>query len=202
MACQIAGPLTIYTRCRSLHGKKPPMKSLHLMLAALLPMLLLILTDQPAKAGNATWNLNPISGDWNTAANWTPATVPHGRSGTATFRASNNPAISLSETLSIGQILFRPGATAFSITPEAGFTLTVNGAGVTNNSGSEQTFVIPKTSTIAFGQAALAGRATYAVDGFIDFAGSSSADRSASVRHRTGGPDGSPRATSALRSAP
>jgi hypothetical protein len=27
-------------------------------------------------AGSATWNLNPTGGDWNTAANWTPATCP------------------------------------------------------------------------------------------------------------------------------
>ena len=29
-----------------------------------------------ARAGSATWNLNPASGDWNTAANWTPNDRP------------------------------------------------------------------------------------------------------------------------------
>ncbi|PYI95728.1 MAG: hypothetical protein DMF00_15655 [Verrucomicrobia bacterium] len=29
-------------------------------------------------ANSATWNLQPTSGDWNTAINWTPATVPNG----------------------------------------------------------------------------------------------------------------------------
>ena len=29
-------------------------------------------------ASSATWNLNPTSGEWNTAANWTRAPVPDG----------------------------------------------------------------------------------------------------------------------------
>src|SRR5690349_7673291 len=40
-------------------------------------------------AGSATWSANPVSGDWNTAANWTPATVPNGPGDTATFLTSN-----------------------------------------------------------------------------------------------------------------
>jgi autotransporter-associated beta strand protein len=139
-----------------------------------------VLLSSPAgRAGDATWNLNPISGDWNTAANWTPSKVPHGQPGTAIFRASNNPTISLSQSLSIGRILFRPGASAFSITLEPRIALTINGSGVINNSGADQNFVIPSTSSITFGQSALAGKANYAVDGFIYFLGSSSADRSA-----------------------
>ncbi len=47
-----------------------------------------------AFAGSATWNLNPTSGDWNTAANWTPATVPNGPADTATFDISNTTGMS------------------------------------------------------------------------------------------------------------
>jgi hypothetical protein len=36
-----------------------------------------------AHAQSATWLLSPGSGNWNTAANWVPATVP---TGTATFK--------------------------------------------------------------------------------------------------------------------
>jgi hypothetical protein len=38
------------------------------------PMFLL-----PALAytGSAQWNLNPVSGDRNTAENWTPTTIPN-----------------------------------------------------------------------------------------------------------------------------
>ena len=39
-------------------------------------------------ADSATWNLNPTSGDWNTANNWTPATVPNGRDDVASFSTS------------------------------------------------------------------------------------------------------------------
>jgi len=34
----------------------------------------------PAAAQDATWSTTPGSGDFNTAANWTPATVPTIRS--------------------------------------------------------------------------------------------------------------------------
>ena len=37
---------------------------------------LAVATVQPAMAQDATWLLNPATGDFNTAANWTPATVP------------------------------------------------------------------------------------------------------------------------------
>ena len=40
-------------------------------------------------AGSATWNLNPTSGDWNTAENWTPNTVPNSTTDIATFGASS-----------------------------------------------------------------------------------------------------------------
>jgi hypothetical protein len=44
---------------------------------------------QNAHAGSATWNLDPISSDWNIAANWTPNTVPNGPDDIATFELSN-----------------------------------------------------------------------------------------------------------------
>ena len=56
------------------------MKKLLPIPSATLLALFLILTSQSATAGSATWNLNPTSNDWNTAANWTPMTVPNGPS--------------------------------------------------------------------------------------------------------------------------
>ena len=41
-------------------------------------------------AGSATWSANPINGNWNTAANWMPNTVPNGPADTATFATSYN----------------------------------------------------------------------------------------------------------------
>ena len=46
---------------------------------------LIFLLPTFTEAGSATWDLSPGSGDWNTAPNWTPATVPNGSDATATF---------------------------------------------------------------------------------------------------------------------
>ena len=97
-----------------------------------------------AFAGSATWNLNPLSGDWNTAANWTPVTVPNGPNDIATFAISNTTAISISGGDEVSEMVFDPGASAFTFTVQIpGFQgLTVSGAGITNNSGVTQNFVL------------------------------------------------------------
>ena len=56
--------------------------------ALLLCGLLLLVMNASARAGSATWNLNPTTSDRNTAANWTPTTVPNGPGDTATFAVS------------------------------------------------------------------------------------------------------------------
>ena len=50
----------------------------------------------PARAINATWDLNPTSGDWNTGANWTPAIAPELPGDIATFARSNTTDVFLS----------------------------------------------------------------------------------------------------------
>src|SRR5204862_256008 len=109
----------------------------------LLPLLFPAASN--ALAGSATWNLNPTSGDWNTATNWTPATVPNGFidgiDATATFATSNITSVSLSDTTLVDGIVFNAGASAFRITTNPGFSLYMDGAGITNNSGITQHFV-------------------------------------------------------------
>ncbi|MBA3831121.1 MAG: hypothetical protein H0X34_04345 [Chthoniobacterales bacterium] len=83
---------------------------------ALLPGLLLPLSTTFSYAGSAAWNFNPVSGDWNTAANWTPATVPDGATDIATFDVSQTTSVSLSGTAEVDSIVFNPGASAFAIT--------------------------------------------------------------------------------------
>ena len=73
-----------------------------------------------AHAGSATWNLNPANGDWNTAANWTPATVPNGATDLATFGVSNTTSIGLSAGVRVDSIIFNPGASAYSFTLATG----------------------------------------------------------------------------------
>ena len=127
--------------------------------------LLLLFFTQVAFAGSATWNLNPTSGDWNTAANWAPATVPNSSSDTATFGISNTTAVSLSASVTINGILFNPSASVFTISPEPNGTgLTFSGLGVTNNSGITQNFVATGISTargfMIFANSASAGSDT------------------------------------------
>jgi len=73
-------------------------------LLGLLPLLYLSL--QAAHAGSATWNLNPTSGDWNTATNWTPATVPNATIDVATFGASNTTSILTSANVDLASWLY------------------------------------------------------------------------------------------------
>ena len=98
-------------------------------------------------AGSATWNLDPASSDWNTAANWTPNTVPNGPSDTATFDVSNTTTISVANgVLEVAAIIFNSGASAFTIADDsrAATQLTVSGAGIVNNSPTLQTFDFEK----------------------------------------------------------
>src|SRR4030095_2471984 len=91
-------------------------------------------------AESATWNLNPISGDWNTATDWTPATVPNGPNDVATFSLSNQTSVSSSADTEVNSIIFDSGASAFTITiPFAEFIL--SGTGVVNNSNVLQNFL-------------------------------------------------------------
>jgi len=84
-----------------------------------------------AHAQNATWLLNPGTGDWNTAANCTPATVP---TGTATFGASNTTTITISSTTVVGTLQFNAGAPAYTFNVSA--ILLVNGTGTLILSGA------------------------------------------------------------------
>src|SRR5437868_3490164 len=97
-----------------------------------------------ASADSATWKLNPTNGDWNTAANWTPHTIPNGPADVATFGLSNRTEVALSTNLTeVAEIVFNSAATSsFNITTGAGKTFTISGAGVANNSGTTQNFSI------------------------------------------------------------
>jgi autotransporter-associated beta strand protein len=98
-----------------------------------------------AQAGSATWVLDPISGDWNTAANWTPMGVPNGPTDTATFGLSNTTDVSISEQTEVNGIVFTGavGTNPYTITAPPGLRLTISGTGITNNTGTSdlQNFV-------------------------------------------------------------
>jgi autotransporter-associated beta strand protein len=156
----------------------------HPLSALLLCGLLLLIPNAHAHAGSATWNLNPTSGSWNTAANWTPAAVPNGPLDTATFGVSNTPAISLSASVEVNGIVYNSGASAFTISPNLGFGLTISGAGITNNSATAQSFTTAASASGAFSfvlflNSASAGDLnTFTNPGALSFADSSSAGSS------------------------
>src|SRR6516165_8561644 len=98
---------------------------------------LLFLVPSIIYGSSAEWDLDPISGDWNTADNWTPNGVPNGPADVATFGLSNTTDVSLStRPIEVNSIIFTAAATnPYTITCGAGFRLDISGTGVANNSG-------------------------------------------------------------------
>src|SRR5437762_11217415 len=86
-------------------------------------------------ADSATWNLNPTSGDWTTAANWTPAPVPNGPSVPATFASPGVTDVPIGAWCRLDGIVFDLGAEPSIIGNTPRVERTISGAGITNNSG-------------------------------------------------------------------
>ena len=142
---------------------------------ALLISGILILTSQFSQAGSATWSANPISGDWNTAANWTPMTVPNGSTDVATFNSSAITDVTFRVDTTVASLVFNPGANSYTFSPSAPSVLTVVGTGIENNSGVIQKFI----STPGVGAVNFAGNAT--AGSLTDFTGPMSFDDNASA---------------------
>jgi autotransporter-associated beta strand protein len=153
--------------------------------AALLAFSVLLLAALPAAAQNATWNFNPGSGDFNTAANWNPATVP---TGTAFFGTSNTAALSFSANTTIGGWTFNAGASNYTFTnngqtinfTDAGIVVSGGSATVTNNgflqffdtsTAGRASITNTNVGTLTFNNASTAGSATITnnVNGFLQF---------------------------------
>ena len=119
-------------------------------------LLLLLVSSMTAFAGSATWKLNPTNGDWNTAPNWSPSTVPDGAADIATFAFSNIIDLSLSASTEVNGVVFNAGASAFTITarpsPQSVTQLLISGVGITNDSGITQNFVTTVDQLGSYGQ--------------------------------------------------
>ena len=113
--------------------------------------LLFLAVQRPSLAGSATWTTNPTSGDWNTAANWSPQTVPNATTDVATFGPSNLTTISNESTdIHLDSVVFNSGAPPYTITFEiSGYFF--YGAGIVNNSGSMQSFIFPEEGDLVGG---------------------------------------------------
>jgi autotransporter-associated beta strand protein len=141
-----------------------------------------------ARSQDATWSANPGTSDFNTAANWTPATVP---TDTGFFGASSVTNLSFSADTTIGGWTFNPGASNYTFTNAQ--TLQFNGAGIVvnggsaaitnngnllfNNNSSAGSAIITNNSGLEFNNASTAGTATIAnnTNGVVSFNDNSSA---------------------------
>src|SRR4051794_27180093 len=112
--------------------------------------LLFSAAQRHSLAGSATWDQNPLSGDWNTAANWTPQTVPNATTDIATFDASTvtNVLVDFGSNINVDSVVFDSGAPAYTITLDVS-NLKLNGTGFVNNSGSVESVVIPEDGDLA-----------------------------------------------------
>jgi autotransporter-associated beta strand protein len=131
-----------------------------------------------ARAQDATWLAAPGSGDFNTAANWNPATVP---TGTAFFKTSSVTGLTFSAFTPIGGWTFNSGASAYSFTNNSQI-LQFNGAGIVINGGSA---TITNKSFLFFANSSTAGSASITNNNGLFFANSSTAG-SASITNNNG----------------
>ncbi len=128
-------------------------------------VILLFSARSTSFAGSTTWKTTPGSGDWNTARNWMPTTVPNGPVDAATFASSNRTSVSLSANTEVNSIVFDADASAFTITASPTFKLHLSGNGITNSSGLMQNFVAAagndgRVGEIRFTNSATAGSQT------------------------------------------
>lgn len=119
-----------------------------------------------ASAQDATWA--GATADFNTAANWTPATVP---TGTAFFGASGPAALSFSANTNFGGWTFNADAQAYTIS-NSGWQLSFTGAGIMVNGGSAD---IANAGNLMFSNSSSAGTATITNGGGLMFVDNSTA---------------------------
>jgi autotransporter-associated beta strand protein len=136
---------------------------------ALLASSALIAMALPA-AAQATWLLNPGSGNFNSGANWSTGNVP---TGTASFGTSNTTGLSFSVNTTIGGWTFNTGAPSYNFTNER--TLHFTGVGIVINDGSA---TITNQNVLRFLGSSTAGNATITNNDLLQFAFTSTAGSS------------------------
>ena len=94
--------------------------------------------QREAVAQNATWRASPPTNLFRSAGNWSTNAIP---TGTATFGASGTTSIA-GTSGSLAALQFNAGSPAYSFAGQSGFTLTLTGAGIINNSSNAPSFAI------------------------------------------------------------
>ena len=122
----------------------------------------------PLEAAAQTWI--GTTGDYGTASNWSPATVPGNASATATFAASGTSAITIG-VVRVGSFVFDSGAPAYTFAIDSSGALFFQGTGIVNSSTAAQTFSVSNSlANISFFNSATAGNARFSLtNGFVLF---------------------------------
>ena len=68
------------------------------LIATIAVTLLSLAAPRHSFAGSATWSASPSTGNWNTAVNWMPNTVPNGPGDVATLGMSDVTDLSVNTT--------------------------------------------------------------------------------------------------------
>ena len=109
--------------------------------ALLLANLFVILTVQ---AQQSTWVAGATNATlWSKNGNWSPlGAIPNTNSAIAIFGpVSKPPLVDVDMNFNAGEVRFVTNAPAYTITVDAGQSLSLHGAGITNQSANTQTFV-------------------------------------------------------------
>ncbi len=108
-----------------------------------------IVVSGDLRAGSATWSTNPISGDWYTAENWNPNTVPNGPNDVATLGASSITTLTFpaSSTTVLDSIILQSEADFYSVVVKES-SLTFVGSGIPGLTGVF--FDVASRSTLIF----------------------------------------------------
>ncbi|MEQ9663202.1 MAG: hypothetical protein RLN87_11720, partial [Parasphingopyxis sp.] len=136
----------------------------------------------PTAGEDATWLAAPESGDFNTAANWDPASTP-GSGDTAFFDTSSITSLTFSADTTVGGWTFNSGANSFDFTIGAGGSLIFDGAGIVINGGRA---TIVNNGNLLFSNASTAGSAWITNNDRLSFSGNSTAG-SAVITNNAGG---------------
>jgi outer membrane autotransporter protein len=106
-----------------------------------------------ALAQDATWLTNPADGNFNSGANWNPASVPTGR---ATFSSSNTTLIT-NVGGALAEILFDATAPAYTLKVDNSVLGLNGGGGIVNNSSQAQTIALTNAGRIGLGNGTTLG---------------------------------------------
>ena len=138
------------------------------MVPAILMAVAVAVAVTSAVAQDATWLANPASGNYSSGANWSTGAVP---TGTASFGASSQTAVTISSAVIAGEWTFNAGAPAYTF--NLGANLTFLGAGIQGSTTGAAT--VANAATLFFDNASTAGNVTITNSGASVFHNTSSA---------------------------